>query len=122
VDNAVEALGEKGRVRVETRAHEGGAALTVSDDGPGIPPEVQARLFEPFFTTKKKGNGLGLAICRQIVVSHGGEISFESEPGRGASFTVKLPGAGDPRPAATGANRLLGLAGGAPPWTGGSGI
>jgi signal transduction histidine kinase len=91
VGNAVEAVGARGNVRVATKPHQGGAALIVRDDGPGIPPEQQARIFEPFFTTKKKGNGLGLAICRQIVVSHGGEISFQSAPGKGTTFEVTLP-------------------------------
>ena len=91
VGNAVEAVGPRGRVQVETRAHEGGAALVVRDSGPGIPPEQQKRIFEPFFTTKKKGNGLGLALCRQIVTAHGGTIAFESKPGLGTTFTVTLP-------------------------------
>jgi len=93
IQNAVEAVGAGGQVWVETRPYEGGAALVVRDTGPGIPPDQQKRIFEPFFTTKKHGNGLGLAICRQIVRSHGGEIRFTSEPGRGTTFTVTLPAA-----------------------------
>jgi signal transduction histidine kinase len=93
VGNAVEAVGSRGKVRVETRPRAGGVVLVVGDNGPGIPPEVQPRVFEPFFTTKKRGNGLGLAICRQIVVSHGGTIEFASSPGKGTVFTVELPAA-----------------------------
>jgi len=67
--------------------------LEVSDDGPGIPPEVRARVFEPFFTTKPpgEGTGLGLALCQGIVESHGGSIRVESVPGQGASFRIDLP-------------------------------
>jgi len=98
VGNALEAVGPGGHVRVETGEQRGGAQLTVRDDGPGIPPEVRARLFEPFFTTKQKGNGLGLAISRQIVADHGGAIEFHSSPDQGATFTVALP---PPRRAST---------------------
>jgi signal transduction histidine kinase len=65
--------------------------VTVTDTGPGIAPEVLARLFEPFFTTKPQGTGLGLAITRRIVTEHRGKISVESEPDRGATFRVMLP-------------------------------
>jgi PAS domain S-box-containing protein len=67
--------------------------LEVEDTGPGITPEVEARLFEPFFTTKPvgEGTGLGLSICKGIVESHGGAITVDGRPGRGARFTVELP-------------------------------
>jgi two-component system cell cycle sensor histidine kinase/response regulator CckA len=69
-------------------------ALTVTDTGTGMTPEVQARLFEPFFTTKEvgKGTGLGLPIARAIVTEkHGGSLTFFSEIGRGTTFSVRLP-------------------------------
>jgi two-component system cell cycle sensor histidine kinase/response regulator CckA len=71
----------------------GSGALTVSDNGPGIPPEIMGRIFDPFFTTKgpDKGSGLGLSICFSIVRKHNGDITVESEPGSGASFTVTMP-------------------------------
>ncbi len=67
--------------------------LEVSDTGPGMPPEIQARIFEPFFTTKPsgQGTGLGLSLCQGIIEEHGGAIRVESEPGRGATFRIDLP-------------------------------
>jgi signal transduction histidine kinase len=67
--------------------------LAVADSGCGIAPDVQPRLFEPFFTSaaSEGGAGLGLAVARSIVHEHGGEITVESEPGRGSRFTVSLP-------------------------------
>ncbi len=71
-----------------------GSELLVSDNGPGILPEVSQQLFSPFFTTKKKGCGLGLALCRKIVHLHGGKIAAESAPGKGATFVIRLPPGG----------------------------
>ncbi|HJX64547.1 MAG TPA: two-component regulator propeller domain-containing protein [Polyangia bacterium] len=65
--------------------------VSVADQGPGIPREMQGRIFEPFFTTKTKGTGLGLATTHSIVRKHHGYIEVSSEPGRGATFSVYLP-------------------------------
>ena len=68
--------------------------LTVSDDGVGMDDQVRSRIFEPFFTTKEvgKGSGQGLAIARSVVVEqHGGELSFEVEPGVGTTFFLRFP-------------------------------
>lgn len=90
--NAYEAT-TNGRVRIRLEDLDSLVAVSVSDTGSGIPPEVQQRIFEAFFTTKKKGEGtgLGLAISRNFVASHGGDISVASVPGKGATFTVVLP-------------------------------
>jgi two-component system sensor histidine kinase PilS (NtrC family) len=81
-----------GHVRVEVRAAEAGhAAITVEDDGPGIPADRLARIFDPFFTTKPKGTGLGLATCHAVVAEHGGRIDVESEVGKGTKVVVRLP-------------------------------
>src|SRR5207244_2168484 len=71
----------------------------LADTGPGIPADVRARIFEPFFTTKAPGSGtgLGLSLCLASIESHGGTLTVESEPPRGARFRVVLPlGAGAP--------------------------
>jgi signal transduction histidine kinase len=66
-------------------------ALSIQDDGPGIPSDELTHLFEPFFTTKETGTGLGLAICYDIVQSHGGRIDVKSKLNQGAKFIVWLP-------------------------------
>ena len=67
------------------------ARVTIRDTGPGLPSEVQERMFEPFVTTRARGHGLGLAIVRKVVEQHHGEVSFESEAGRGTTCVVRLP-------------------------------
>jgi signal transduction histidine kinase len=85
--------GGRGRIDVATRLVDGAIEIQVRDTGVGMPPEVQARLFEPFFTTKGvgRGTGQGLSTARAIVERHGGTIGFESAPGRGTTFVVRLP-------------------------------
>lgn len=92
--NAAHAIGEnQGTITVRTWSEAENVFVSVSDTGCGIPDEIQQRIFEPFFTTKEvgKGTGLGLSISFDIIRKHGGEIRVESEPGRGASFIVRLP-------------------------------
>jgi len=93
VVNAIHAVGAQGVVRVTTELRGRQALMRVEDDGPGIDPDVRARLFEPFFTTKPvgQGTGLGLYVSYEIVRAHGGEIRVDSEPGRGTRFEVRLP-------------------------------
>ncbi|MBI1738435.1 MAG: HAMP domain-containing protein, partial [Acidobacteria bacterium] len=95
VMNAIDAMPRGGRLRLTSRLPADGALaeLEVQDDGVGIPPDLLHNLFEPFFTTKERGHGvgLGLAISRGIIERHGGKISVASEPGRGTTFTIRLP-------------------------------
>ena len=83
-----------GRIQVRTRKTSGSrVVIEVSDDGPGVPPEIASRIFDPFFTTKPSGigTGLGLSIVYGIVEQHGGEVAFENVRGGGAKFTIELP-------------------------------
>jgi signal transduction histidine kinase len=92
IDNALDAVGENGRVMVTARPEGARVVVRVTDDGPGIPAEVESRIFDPFFTTKPvgKGTGLGLDIVRRLVDRNDGSIEVESEPGR-TEFRVALP-------------------------------
>jgi len=65
--------------------------VDVSDDGPGMPPDIAEKIFNPFFTTKAQGSGLGLAIVRKIVDAHDGRIDMTTQDGRGTRFRVTLP-------------------------------
>ena len=93
IDNAVDAMGGTGTLRVTTRVEDGDLVVEIGDTGPGMPPEVAARAFEAFFTTKDvgRGTGLGLDIARRIVVErHGGTITIDSQPGE-TTLRVGLP-------------------------------
>lgn len=94
VSNAVDAARLGGNVWLEARAiADSGVEIIVGDDGVGMTPEQQRQLFEPFFSTKGDlGNGLGLYISEEIVARHGGQIRCETAPGKGAEFSVTLPG------------------------------
>jgi signal transduction histidine kinase len=90
--NSLEAMDRPGRITVEGNLEEGYVRLTIRDSGPGIEPEVMAKIFEPFYTTKgKKGTGLGLSICKSIIEAHRGSLECRSTPGEGAAFTLRLP-------------------------------
>lgn len=89
--NAIQSRGAGGELKISTSSHDNWVYASISDTGPGIAPENVEKIFDPFFTTRSSGTGLGLSIARRIVEEHKGEISVVSEPGRGATFTVKLP-------------------------------
>ncbi|MGE4553336.1 MAG: PAS domain-containing protein [Desulfovibrionaceae bacterium] len=93
IGDMVSGTGAKGTITVRTRPGPGGVEIEVTDTGCGIPPENQSRIFDPFFTTKPvgKGTGQGLAITLAVIQKHGGSIDFQSEPGAGTRFVVRLP-------------------------------
>lgn len=97
IQNGFEAMRDAGTdtrsidITVRTSADRRMAQVTVRDGGPGIDAQTRHRIFEPFFTTKPKGLGMGLAVSRAIIESHGGQLWVESEPGAGASFHLTLP-------------------------------
>jgi len=92
IENALDAIGQDGRLHVSAKREGGGVAVRIADDGPGIPAAIRERIFDPFFTTKPvgEGTGLGLDIVRRLVSRQNGAIDVESRPGR-TVFTVKLP-------------------------------
>jgi two-component system, NtrC family, sensor histidine kinase HydH len=96
--NALQAMPTGGRLTFQTRALDGPhrAELRVADSGPGVSAEVRPHLFEPFYTTRPEGTGLGLALCREIVRQHGGDIDLEPDDSSGAVFRVWLPEASEP--------------------------
>jgi len=89
--NAAQALGPQGRASVGLDVAGGAATVSIVDSGSGIPKEDLERVFEPFYSTRAEGAGLGLAIAKQIVTAHGGELSIESEEGRGTEVRIRLP-------------------------------
>lgn len=94
LSNAVDALSETDdpRVVVTTALADGFAELVVADNGPGVPAARVADLFKPFVSTKgSRGTGLGLPVSRKILQEHGGDVTVESEPGRGATFRLRIP-------------------------------
>jgi len=99
VRNAAESIGRNGRITLRTRQdrlplhgrQQEVIVLEVQDTGAGIPADVQERLFDPFFTTKAAGTGLGLSIAMRILERHGGNLQFQTVPGRGTTFGVLLP-------------------------------
>jgi two-component system nitrogen regulation sensor histidine kinase NtrY len=91
VENALDAMREGGTLTVGAGADGGDAVIFVEDTGPGLDPDVRARLFEPYFSTKSSGTGLGLAIVRQSIEAHGGRIEVDSRRGHGTVFRLRLP-------------------------------
>lgn len=92
IHNALQAMQFRGRLEISIFPENDNIIVAITDNGPGIPKEIQSRIFEPFFTTRARGegSGLGLDICRKIVEKHKGAIQFDSEPGK-TTFKVSLP-------------------------------
>jgi nitrogen fixation/metabolism regulation signal transduction histidine kinase len=95
VENALQAVGEAGSIRVSLRTGDEGrrVEIEVRDSGPGIAPEARDHIFEPFFSTKTSGSGLGLALVKKIAEDHGGGVSLESTPGEPTRARLWLPAA-----------------------------
>jgi len=89
--NSAHATKSKGRIRVDVSKSDTDCTVTVEDDGPGVPLEIQGKIFTPFFTTKARGTGLGLATAKRFVEAHQGEISIECPPAGGTAVHVRLP-------------------------------
>ena len=88
--NAHDAVSENGEIKVKTWQKKNRTYLAVEDNGSGISAEIIHNIFNPFFTTKTRGTGLGLAISKKIAKEHGGDLTVESTPGEGATFTLGL--------------------------------
>jgi two-component system NtrC family sensor kinase len=90
--NALQAMGNKGVLKIDVKPEDNAISVSITDSGQGIPPEIMPRIFEPFFTTKPpgEGSGLGLDIVHKIIEKHQGKMQVESVPGQ-TKFTVLLP-------------------------------
>jgi len=92
IGNAIQAIGAKGGdVSLTVRVENNEVRVSITDSGPGIPPEVLAKIFEPFFTTKESGTGLGLPITKRLIDEHHGSLYIDSHLGKGSTFTICLP-------------------------------
>jgi len=93
LNNAIDAIGSNGSIQVATIQKNHDIIISVHDDGPGIPKEMQSKIFDPFYTTKAtgKGTGLGLSISFSIIEKMGGSISLASDPDQGTTFFIRLP-------------------------------
>ncbi len=89
--NSIQAMPDGGTITIETAQDKNNAVIAVKDTGNGIPNEYKDKIFTPLFTTKAKGQGFGLAVVKRFVEAQKGEITFESENGKGTTFTIKLP-------------------------------
>jgi two-component system sensor kinase FixL len=89
--NAAHAMDSQGSVRVSVVDEHDGVVVTISDEGPGIAPEIRERLFQPFQTTKARGTGLGLATAKRLVEAHAGTIAIDCPPAGGTTVTIRLP-------------------------------
>jgi signal transduction histidine kinase len=89
--NSAHAMRNQGTIAVSLAAVDGSCRITVADSGPGIAPEIRARLFTPFVTTKSRGTGLGLSTVKRLVEAHGGEIRVDCPSEGGTMVVISLP-------------------------------
>jgi len=91
IENAVDAMSQCGELTIQSKESDGNLQVAVSDTGTGLEENAAKKIWTPFFTTKARGVGLGLSISKRIVDAHKGYISFETEVGKGTTFTVAIP-------------------------------
>jgi len=92
VTNSVQAMPKGGKLFIKSQVNRDGyVSISVEDTGVGIPEKIKPKIFTPLFTTKPRGQGFGLAVCKRVIEAHGGTISFESQEGKGAKFTIQFP-------------------------------
>ncbi|WP_318495453.1 sensor histidine kinase [Photobacterium leiognathi] len=91
ITNAIQMSGKGCSVAVSSHVMGDDILLSVTDNGPGIEPAIQAKVLEPFFTTRKQGTGLGLAVVQMVALAHHGKLSLQSELGKGTCFTLTIP-------------------------------
>jgi len=91
INNAIQAMPNGGNLKIIATKTENKAVIAISDTGKGIPEEIKPKLFTPLVTTKAKGQGLGLAVVKRLVEALNGSITFESQEGKGTTFTIQLP-------------------------------
>ena len=91
IANALDSMPDGGELTVMTRAQGDRVEIVVADTGQGMAQDTFDNLFQPFYTTKVGGTGLGLSVSQKIIHDHGGDISVQSKPGAGSSFTIDLP-------------------------------
>jgi signal transduction histidine kinase len=91
IQNAVQAMPNGGNLKITAQTKNTNAQISVQDTGEGIPQEVQEKLFTPLFTTKSKGQGFGLAVVKRLIEAQNGEVTYKTQNGQGATFTIHLP-------------------------------
>jgi PAS domain S-box-containing protein len=91
IQNAVQAMPKGGTLEISAKHQDSQAIISIKDTGEGIPQKIKDRLFTPLFTTKSKGQGFGLAVVKRLTEAQGGKISFETQKGKGTTFTIQLP-------------------------------
>jgi signal transduction histidine kinase len=93
LSNAIQAIPDKGEIKITTLLQDKNAVIKIKDSGTGISEQDKLKIFEPFFTTKDvgKGTGLGLSISYGIIKDHNGDVEVNSAPGKGTEFIIKLP-------------------------------
>ena len=91
ITNGLQSMNDGGNLSITTVKSSGFIEVRISDEGIGIPEENLKQIFEPFYTTRDNGSGLGLSISYKIIEAHDGDISVESQPDKGTTFTVQLP-------------------------------